>query len=235
MLVEKYGLKDNKTEYSGISLSEVRSLLKSLLLDATEEQLVSLLEEVANTQTYLRNNVEYQQLYEERWYDLVKCLELDGYRIADGRLVAVDPTILDDPPLEDDLSIEIKRSGLTEVDEVLQCLENSAQAFRKTPPDYNACLTHSRVGLETLAKAIAVARRKSLPESFDETKWGAVLAYLRTSGLITPDEEKALAGVFGFVSQGAHQLIGLTEQEMTRLGRSLVASMSYFLVKRYNG
>jgi len=235
VLVEKHGLKDNKEDYSYIGPSEVRGSLKSLLLDATEHQLLSLLEELANTQNYLRNNVDYQMPYEERWSDLLRCLELDGYKIEDGRLVPVDPTILDDPPLEDDLSHEIRRSGLTQADNVLGELESSAQDFRKAVPDYNGCLTHARVGLETLAREIAIARRVSYPGSFDETRWSEVLAYLRTSGLLTPAEEKVLAGVYGFVSAGAHIPIGLSEQEMARLGRSLVASMSYFLVKRYNG
>jgi hypothetical protein len=58
---------------------------------------------------------------------------------------------------------------------------------------------------------------------------------LRTSGLITTEEEKVLAGVYGFLSAGAHQPIGFTAQEMARYGRSLAAYMSYFLIKRYNG
>ncbi len=113
-------------------------------------------------------------------------------------------------------------------------MENSATAFRRSPPDYNGCLSNARVALQTLATAIANVRTTTHPGSFDETKWGQILAYLRTSGLITKSEEEGLAGVFSFVSPGAHTPVGISEEEIARLGRSLVASMCYFLVKRYN-
>ena len=113
-------------------------------------------------------------------------------------------------------------------------MENSATAFRRSPPDYNGCLSNARVALQTLATAIANVRTTTHPGSFDETKWGQILAYLRTSGLITKSEEEGLAGVSSFVSPGAHTPVGISEEEFARLGRSLVASMCYFLVKRYN-
>ena len=72
-----------------------------------------------------------------------------------------------------------------------------------------------------------------IPGTYDESKWGQVLAYLRTSGLITAEEEKGLSGVFGFVSPGAHEPFGPDDIEMARLGRSLVIGMIYFLVKRF--
>jgi len=72
------------------------------------------------------------------------------------------------------------------------------------------------------------------PGSFDPTSWGEVIAYLKSSGFITSQEEEELAGVFTFVSPGAHSSVGLNEMKMTRLGRSLAASMCYFLIKSYN-
>jgi hypothetical protein len=191
--------------------------------------------ELAGTQADLRSRVDDGERYEQRWDDFIRCLELDGYRISERQLIAIDPRIGNDPPLEDDLSSEITRSGLADASQVLAVFENSAQAFRRTPPDYNAVLTHARVGLETLAKTIAVTRNQTHPGSFTETSWGSVLTYLRASGLITIEEEKGLAGVYRFLSPGAHQPIGFTAQEMARFGRSLAAYMSYFLVKRYNG
>ena len=73
------------------------------------------------------------------------------------------------------------------------------------------------------------------PPGFDETKWGQVAAHLRTSGVISLEEEKGLVGVFTFVSPGAHTTIGLAENEMARLGRTFVIGMCYFLIKRHNG
>ena len=108
-------------------------------------------------------------------------------------------------------------------------IERSAQDFRKTPPEYNGCLTNARVALESLVKSIAIARGCSA-----DVSWGQALSYLRTSGFISESEEKAIAGVYGFVSQGAHRPMALSEQEMARLGRNLAISMCYFIIKLYN-
>jgi len=235
VLFEKHGLETDGLYGSPMRESYLLGRIVDYLSRAGAEQLLSLIGELARTQADLRYRIDDGERHDQRWDDLVRCLELNGYRISEGQLIAIDPTIGNDPPLEDDLSSEITRSNLTDAPQVLAALENSAQAFRRTPPDYNAVLTHARVGLETLAKTIAMARNQTHPGSFNETSWGSVLSYLRISGLITVEEEKALAGVYGFLSQGAHQPIGFTAQEMARLGRSLAANMSYFLIKRYNG
>ena len=228
VLLEKYGLHDN---YSVPFIDGLRSLL----LSASEDRVHSLLAEVIRTQGDLRNRVSPRYRYDERWDDLVRCLHLDGYTIRDKDLVAADPTIEASPPLEDDLSSELQRSGLSQALGITQLLEKSADAFRRIPPDYNGCLTNARVALQTTATAIASAWQEKHPGTYDHTKWGEVLTYLRRSSFVTEAEEKGLAGVFGFVSPGAHIPIGFTQDEMVRLARSLIASMCYFLIKRYKG
>lgn len=208
--------------------------LEPPLNSAYQDQLSSLLEEIIRTQADLSDRADQGQRYYERWDDLVRCLKLNGYRIEDGKMVAVDPTIGDDPPVEDDLSKELKQSGLEKAQTVLKMLDKSADAFRSQPPEYNACLTNARVALQTLATAIAKARTTTYPGSFDETNWYQVSEYLQSSNLITKAETKGIKGVFGFVSPGAHIRVGHREEEMVRLGRSLVVSMCYFLVKCYN-
>jgi hypothetical protein len=193
-----------------------------------------LVEELARTQADLRYRVDVAERHDQRWDDFVRCLELDGYRIEEGKLVAVDPTIKDDPPIEDDFSAELAKSGLPGAEGIRQMLDRSAGFFRQQPPNYNACLTDARIAVENLAKEIAKKRKPNYPGSFDETKWGSVLAYLNTSGLITKKEEEGLSGVYSFVSPGAHTVVGTDEEEMAYLGRRLVVSMGYFLVKRYN-
>ena len=64
-------------------------------------------------------------------------------------------------------------------------------------------------------------------------KWGSIIEYLRASGLITIEEERGLAGVFGFVSPGSHRPLGLSDQELARLGRSFASGMCWFLIKKY--
>lgn len=56
-------------------------------------------------------------------------------------------------------------------------------SFRAIPPDYNAALVNARVALETLAADVAadVASHAQVPTSYNPSKWGEVLAFLRTS------------------------------------------------------
>lgn len=233
VLFPKYALSPDSLLYVGSPYSYFDSL-RETLFGATEEQLLALLDELVKTNGDLRYRVSPHYRHEQRWDDLVRCLLLDGYRVEEKNLVAVDPAIAGAAAVDDDLTTQLRHSRLPESDEIIRIMENSATAFRKVPPDYNGCLSNARVALQTLATGIANVRKTTHPGSFDETKWGQVLAYLRVSEMITKSEEEGLAGVFGFVSPGAHTPVGLSEEEMARLGRSLVGSMCYFLVKRYN-
>lgn len=150
-------------------------------------------------------------------------------------LVAVDPTVEASAPVEDDLTSELDRSNLAHVGEIKRLMDNSAQGFRRQPPDFNGSMTSARIALETIAKDIAFERQKTHPGNFDQGKWGSVIMYLRTSGLITKREEEGLVGVYSFISEGAHAAVGMAKGEMVRLSRSLAASISYFLVRRYSG
>src|SRR5262245_60847772 len=98
--------------------------------------------------------------------------------------------------IEDDLTTEIGKSQLAEAAQVLGLLEKSGAAFQQSPPDFNGCLSNARIALETLARAITKKRRESHPGSFDETKWGQMLAYLRISELLTKQEEEGLADMY---------------------------------------
>ena len=236
--LEKHGLPGLPRWSDGTVLKFLRRTLES----ATPDQLSTLLEEIGRTggkyqgdyESDLRARVTRKYRYDDRREDLVHCLELDGYRLSEQGLTPVDPTVEDAAPPEDDLSVELGNSGLTQTSEILRMLDNSTDAFRRPDPDYNACLANARVALTDLAKAIAKARQTTHPGSFQEDKWGQVLAYLRTSGLITQQEEEGVSGVYTFVSPGAHRPIGLTEQEMARLGRILTVSICYFLIMLHN-
>lgn len=89
--------------------------------------------------------------------------------------------------------------------------------------------------METLAGDIAadVASKLSRPAHYNPSKWGEVLAFLRSGGEITAEEEKGLAGVFGFLSPGAHRPVGIPEGQMTRLGRSFALNTCWFLLKNH--
>lgn len=230
VLFEKHGAPMPDLDYFSNRIEGLRPVM----FEMPDEKLRDILDEILQTQGDLRYRISPKYRYDERWADFVRCLELDGYRVESHQVVPVDPTIEAAPPIDDDLSAEVQRSGLSDASEILRLIEASASAFRQTPPNYNACLSNARVALETLARAIARHRKAQHPGSFDETKWGQVLVYLRTSGFITVNEEQGIAGAYGFISPGAHTPVGLTEEEMVRLGRSLMAAVSYLLIKRHN-
>lgn len=206
---------------------------------ASSAQLGELLQEIARTQNSMRANINPRYKFDERWKDLKLCLELDGLRLETDKLdyrlekfVPIEPMIEGMQPIDDDLTNEINKSSLPNTKEVCRILDNSTDAFIQS--DFNGCLTSARVALQTLATSIAKARQDTHPGNFDDSKWGEIVNYLRTSEFINSKEEKGLTGVFSFISPGAHIPIGFAEQEFVRLGRSLALSMCYFLVKCWN-
>jgi hypothetical protein len=221
----------------GISLSfEEKSLLAELtgcVRSASDEKLLSLVEEIARTAGDLRARVIPKYRHDERFSDLCRCLQLDGYIVEGKNLTQADPSISDAPALDDDLLQELKSSGLFDADEIAERINASSESFRSSPPNYNACLNDIRVALETLVRAIAATRQSADSPSYEQTKWGSVIAFLKAVRFITQEEEKGLAGVYGFVSPGSHRPVGLSEEQMTRLGRSLALGMCWFLVKSY--
>jgi hypothetical protein len=227
LLLEKHGF-PTRDKY------HAQELLKQGL-PGTPDKLQGLLDEIIRTHADLKSKRwGNAQPFDERWEDLVHCLSLQGYRLEDGTLIPVDPTVEGTVQIEDDLVSELKRSHLNGCQAIVLALENSANGFRRVPADYNGCLTNARVALQTLAAGIARARRTGHPGDFHEESWGEVMGYLRASGLLTEREEKGICGVFGFLSEGAHRPLGVSEEEMARLGRSLAASMCYFLIKLHN-
>jgi hypothetical protein len=199
-----------------------------------------MLDEICRSTRMLRNDVSPKYLYDERWTDLARCLLLDGYQIHGDystgySLTALDPTIEAVRPVDDDLTTELLHSNLPAREDVVRLMKNSADDFCKQPQDFNGSLTSARVSLETLARNIAEVCWTKYPMVGDPTKFGANIAYLRNQvNFLSQKEETGIAGVYAFVSPGAHIPIGLTEEEMVRLGRTMVAAMCYFLIKRYN-
>jgi hypothetical protein len=233
LLLEKIGLSgdpvsDAMHRHSGLLPAIVESLGTG-----SETQMSVLLEEIARTSGDLRNRVSPRYRYDERLADLQRCLQLDGYLLDQGRLISIDPFIVGSPPVEDDLTIELTNSALPKSGEIIAKLNSSAESFRTSPPNYNASLNDARVAMQTLATDIADSRVLTHPGSFERSKWDSVIAYLRSTGFITEEEERGLVGVFGFVSPGSHRPLGFSEAEFARLGRVFVAGMCWFLVKRF--
>ncbi len=238
LLLGKYELPTDELE-SRMGGQSVTAVLKVDILQASASQLGELVQELARTWGSLRNEISPRYRFDERWDDLCLCLNLDGYAMERdeydrelGRFVPVEPMLEGAVAVEDDLTGELRRSGLSDIEGILKVLEDSAGAFRNG--DFNGCLNNARVALQTLATSIAQARLPGHPGNFDAEKWGQIVAYLRKSDFVTKKQEEGLTGVFSFISPGSHTPIGFTEEEFARLGRSLAVSICYFLAKRLN-
>ena len=229
MLLRKYGVDIM------LSHEQLLSDLSNTLCDLDDYTIMLALSEVVATEGDLRARVNPKYRFDERKQDLAQCLLLDGYKIQDKNLTQTDPSIADAVPLEDDLTKELQNSGISHAEEILAKINDSSRAFRAIPPDYNASLVNARVALETLVRDIAVevALERQTPSSEIPSKWGEMLTFLRNKCEITMEEEKGLAGVFGFLSLGAHQPVCIPEDQMTRLGRSFAFNMCWFLLKKH--
>lgn len=226
-----------KHDVQHLSLSPGQLLhdLLNTLRELDDRMLMLALSEIVATSGDLRARVNPKYRFDERMHDLAQCLLLDGYLIQDKKLLQADPSIADAAPLEDDLITALRTSGAPRAQDIITKINDSSEAFRATPPDYNASLVNARVALETLAGDVAadVSSRLQGPATYNPSKWGEVLSFLRSSGEITTEEEKGLAGVFGFLSPGAHRPVGIPEDQMTRLGRSFALNMCWFLLKNH--
>ena len=207
--------------------------INKALSDADQKSMEPLIEEVVRTKGDLRNRVSPRYRFDERWNDLEKCLLLDGYKVKGSDVVRIEPVIESTEPVEDDLSKELQSSHLSSAGDVIRHINLSAEAFRRTTPDYNGCLSHARIALETVVRAIA--ENKGLSLEAGTKAWGKSLRHLVTKGFFEEKEENAIASSYTFISDGSHVPIGFTEEEFARFGRNLATSVCYFIVKKFNG
>lgn len=199
---------------------------------ATEDVLSELLVDFVSMSRTLRNKTTPKYVFDEQYSIFEKSLLLDGYKIKDGAIESLDPNFKGHEPIEDALLNALDASGLQNKDSIKQSINASAEDFVKAQPDYNGSLTNIRIALETLVREIAFC--KGFTSSGGGNTWGPSLAYLKKNGFIDQNEEKALAAIFTFVSNGAHIPLGFSHEEFVRLGRNMCSSMCYFVVKKYN-
>ena len=224
VLLEKHGI--TVWGYNQAEISEALS-------EADQVSIETLVDEVVRTNGDLRNRVSPRYRFDERWSDFEKCLLLDGLKIQNKEIQAIEPVIEGAQPLEDDLTNELQVSGLPSTDEITRLIRLSAESFRKSTPDYNACLTHTRVALETIVRTIAGSYGLEIEQ--ESKAWGRSLSHIKSAGFVSNKEEAAIASTYTFISDGAHIPVGFTEEEFTRFGRNLAMSVCYFIIKKLNG
>ena len=224
ILLEKHGI--TTWGYSQTEISEVLS-------EADHDSIEYLIDELIRTNGDLRNRIKPRYRFDERWNDFLKCLLLDGFKVEEKTIRRLEPVIESTEAVEDDLTNELDSSSLGSSSEVIQHIKLSAESFKKASPDFNGCLSHSRIALETLVRAIAKDRGSEINES--SKVWGKSLSYLQSIGFITNKEEGAISSTYTFISDGAHVPVGFTEEEFSRFGRNLAMSVCYFIIKKFNG
>jgi len=222
-----------------VQIGDMPASVREEILQSSPSFIGNVLEEFCRKHDSFRQNVTPRYLFDQHWQDLCRNLYLDGCRakkISESsqmhryEFIPIEPEIDGVEPVEDDLTKEIKQSGLPNPDEICRMLEESAQAFCRA--DFNACLSKARIALERIAVGMANAIQNE-SDSHD-VRWGHAIASLRELEYIDKREESCLAGVYGLISSGSHAPIGLDEKEFVRLGRNLSLTCCYFLIKRFN-
>lgn len=224
LILDKYDL----NPYASSSLIELSQEIQF----ASSNQVSNIILEIISTGKALRSKISPKPVYDQPFEEFRKSILLDGYIIDDNNIKSLDPNFEGREPVEDQLVIEVSQSNLDQFDEILDCISASASDFIKAHPDYNGSLTNIRIALETIVRKIAL--QKGFAAISTGNTWGPSLAYLRTNGFLSDKEEKSLASIFTFISDGAHIPIGFSEEEFVRLGRNICASMCYFVIKKHN-
>ncbi|TAT79493.1 hypothetical protein ELI56_15375 [Rhizobium ruizarguesonis] len=237
VLLQKYEISTDNIDGYHLGFS-LLSGLTTAILPASSAQVRELVQELARTRHSIRHSISPRHLFDERWHDFTLSMKLDGnglvvdvYGNEIGPFVPIEPVIEGSESVEDDLTKELRRSELPACDEILRLIDDSAKAF--LAGDNNGCLNNARVALETTGKS--VARAQLLPGSPLFERWGDALKGLLGINFISQAQEIGLAGLYRFISPGSHVPVGFTESELTRLGRTLALSCTYFLVKEWNG
>lgn len=199
---------------------------------ASEDILTDMLVEIVQTNKTLRNQTSPKYKFDDQYSILKQSLLLDGYKIENDAIESLDPNFKGHEPVEDALLKELDNSTLQNSDKIKRSINASADDFVKAQPDYNGSLTNIRIALETLVREIAYS--KGFSSTGGGNTWGPSLAYLKSVSFIDQNEEKALASVFTFISNGAHIPLGFSHEEFVRLGRNMCSSMCYFVIKKYN-
>lgn len=162
-------------------------------------------------------------------------LELDGYVMRDGRLVALDG--LDVVPVaqtQDAITALLNDLGLPS-DLVLHHLKLSEKHF--LGGDWDDSIGNSRKVLEESLKEIARALSAKLGAPLgkdDLQKPVKVRDYLEAQGILEAEEKKAYVGAYGLLSHtGGHPYIARKDQ--ARLLRNVALTYTQFALLQWEG
>jgi hypothetical protein len=218
--------------YKHLGVSEVFSFFR-MLASATPEALKTMLNELLTNNKVLYAAAPVKHVFNSALDDLARWALHDGWIVENGTLVRVTPAAEEATAIRDKFLHDIAHSGLDMDGAIKTAVEKSSKDFVSQPPDFNGSTTKVRIALETVARRAATAIAKKKGGVHPEDSWEKALPFLRSSGVIEPQEEEILARVYTFISPGAHIPRGVTAEEWARLARTFGLSSAYFLLRKY--
>lgn len=166
---------------------------------------------------------------------LIRLLELDGYLLRNGELLAPEEDVVDVEKEQSLLSNLYSRLSLKQADIALHHLELSEQHY--ITERWDDSIANSRKFFEAVltnvAKRHGDVRGQPFSES-DATRPVRVRDYLERVDLLETKEKEAIAKVYGLLSHtGGHPYMAQNDQ--ARLLRHLALTLSQFVMLRLEG
>lgn len=204
-----------------------------IVRSAPSDGMAGLLAELLGGGTAVRSDAPVKYVFDGRLRDFRARLRADGFDVLEDALIRLVPGAEPTARISDELENALA-TGVVDADGAIRrLLRESYGSLSATPPDFNDATTKARIALESIARraAAAIAARSAQPAPADT--WGSALHYLRVGGLMSREEEEALAKVYTLISPGAHVPKGLTDEQWALLARTFAVSGAYFLVRQF--
>jgi hypothetical protein len=163
-------------------------------------------------------------------------LEFDGYIFINGKLYYSEDSVLDTESEKDILEKMIKDLDLDKQDFMKHSIELSGSHFLEEK--WEDSIANSRKFLESVLQEIAAKHHLlKTGQAIDPYRYPhplLVREYLQNQGLLEAKEKKAIAEVYGLLSQtGSHPYIA--ENDQARLMRYLALTFAQFALLRLHG
>lgn len=156
---------------------------------------------------------------------LSKSLELDGFRLLQGKLIPADTAVFDQPKEASFLIEQIRVTNLASEQTLLHHFTNGEQEYLQGKPD--TAMGEWRKFLERLLRDIAEETGRNRTDlTVDATKLNMkdLFQYLHQAAFLDADEKLAFSSVWGFLCSGAHPGIGTEDKAYLAMILSLTFS-----------
>jgi hypothetical protein len=176
------------------------------------------------------------EMFAEPAEALKQSLNLDGYSYTDRRLLAPESDVLDVREIAGVLESLVGGLGLANQDVAVHCLKLSEGHW--LDGKWDDCISNARRFLESVMQEVAschskIAKGVALAQHSYERPV-EIRKYLEAAGLLETKEAKAIAEVYGLLSNtGSHPYIAAKDQ--ARLLRQQALILSQFVLLRYQG